>query len=247
MKIALIGYGKMGQAIERIALGRGHSVVAVIDRHNTEEIEGEEFRSADVVIEFTTPDTAVEHYMKCFGLGMPVVSGTTGWLDRRNEVEQACLSNEGAAFFYASNFSVGVYLFDLINKRLAELMNLRTEYDVRMEEVHHIHKKDHPSGTALTLSESIISRIDRKERGVAYLDGSGEAKSFAPDELPIRCIREGEVPGIHRIIYGSAVDSITIEHSAKGREGFALGAVLAAEFLKGKRGIYGMDDLMSAN
>ena len=241
MKIALIGYGKMGHEIEKIAPQRGHSIVSIVDRDNPEALTSEAFLSADVVIEFTTPDTAVRHYIYCFEHGLPVVSGTTGWLDRREEVEQVRETCEGA-FFYASNFSIGVYMFDLVSRHLARLMDAYDTYDVRMEEVHHIHKKDHPSGTALSLAEGILSELGRKTMVVPFL--GGETPAIPAEGLGIECFREGEVPGIHRIRYESGIDSISIEHSAKGRQGFAFGAILAAEYLKGKKGTFGMKDMM---
>lgn len=241
MKIALIGYGKMGHEIEKIALQRGHSIVSIVDRDNPEALASEAFLSADVVIEFTTPDTAVQHYTYCFEHGLPIVSGTTGWLARREEVERVRKTCDGA-FFYASNFSVGVYIFDLVSRHLARLMNAHDTYDVRMEEVHHIHKKDHPSGTALSLAEGILSELERKATIVPFLDS--ETPAIPADGLGIACSREAEVPGIHRIRYESDIDSISIEHSAKGRQGFAFGAVLAAEYLKGKKGTFGMKDMM---
>ncbi|MDO4770809.1 4-hydroxy-tetrahydrodipicolinate reductase [Porphyromonas sp.] len=242
MKIALIGYGKMGHAIEKIATGRGHSIVSIIDQNNPQDLTSEAFLSADVVIEFTTPDTAVEHYIHCFKHHLPVVSGTTGWLSRRDMVENSRKEHEGA-FFYASNFSVGVYIFDLVSRKLAQLMN-PYDYEVRMQEVHHIHKKDHPSGTALSLAEGVLEGLDRKKRLVPFLEG--EHRNIPADALGIECFREGEVPGIHRITYESDVDTISIEHSAKGREGFALGAVLAAEFIRERKGAFGMKDMMTA-
>lgn len=241
MKIALIGYGKMGREIEQIALQRGHDVVSIIDRDNKEDMQSPSFLSADVVIEFTTPETAVGHYKYCFEHALPVVSGTTGWLAERAEVEQVRKTHDGA-FFYASNFSVGVYLFDQLNRFLARLMNGQETYDVRMEEVHHIHKKDHPSGTALSLAQGLLEELGRKARIVPYLEG--ETPSVAEGDLEIKCCREGEVPGVHRIIYDSDIDTISIEHSAKGRRGFALGAVLAAEYLRGKKGVFSMNDMM---
>lgn len=231
----------MGREIEKIARQRGHTVVSIVDQDNPEALASEAFLSADVVVEFTTPDTAVQHYTYCFEHHLPVVSGTTGWLARREEVERVCEANDGA-FFYASNFSVGVYMFDLVSRHLARLMNAYDTYDVCMEEVHHVHKKDHPSGTALSLAEGILSELERKERIVACLDG--ERPDVTEKDLRIECFREGEVPGIHRVRYESEIDSISMEHSAKGRQGFAFGAVLAAEYLRGKKGSFGMKDMM---
>ena len=222
MKIALIGYGKMGKTIEQIAIQRGHQIVSIIDINNAEDIYSEAFKSADAAIEFTTPATAFNNYMKCFEVGVPVVSGTTGWLDRIGEIKEKC-EKEGKTFFYASNFSIGVNIFF-------------ASYDVKMTEVHHIHKLDAPSGTAITLAEGILENIDRKDRWT--LENAESAT-----DLPIHAIREGEVPGIHEITYESDVDTISIKHDAKSRAGFALGAVIAAEFTAGKKGFLGMNDL----
>lgn len=236
MKIALIGYGKMGKTIEQIALERGHRIVSVIDVDNAGDFESEAFRSADVAIEFTTPATAFSNYMKCFDAGVAVVSGTTGWLDRLGEVKEKC-EKEGKTFFYASNYSIGVNIFFALNRYLAKIMDRFPAYDVSMEEVHHIHKLDAPSGTAITLAEDILKEVDRKKR---WTLGNGND----PAELAVRAVREGEVPGIHEIVYESEADTISIRHSAKSRKGFALGAVLAAEFTCGKKGFLGMEDML---
>ena len=235
MKIALVGYGKMGKTIEQIALSRGHEIVSIIDINNPDDFESAAFKSADVAIEFTTPATAFDNYMKCFAANVPVVSGTTGWTARMIEIKEMC-EKEGKTFFYASNFSIGVNIFFALNKYLAKVMNNFPSYDVRMTEVHHIHKLDAPSGTAITLAEGILENIDRKDRWTL------ETAEKATD-LPIHAIREGEVPGIHEIIYESDVDTISIKHDAKSRAGFALGAVVAAEFTAGKKGFLGMSDL----
>ncbi|MCF2603589.1 MAG: 4-hydroxy-tetrahydrodipicolinate reductase [Parabacteroides sp.] len=235
MKIALIGYGKMGKTIEQIALQRGHQIVSIIDINNTADFESEAFRSADVAIEFTTPATALGNYMRCFAANVPVVSGTTGWLEHLDEVKAKC-EQEGKTFFYASNFSVGVNIFFALNRYLAKIMNGFPAYDVRMTEVHHIHKLDAPSGTAITLAEGILENVERKERWTLET-------AEQPTDLPIHAIREGEVPGIHEIIYESEADTISIKHDAKSRAGFALGAVIAAEFTAGKKGFLGMNDL----
>ena len=235
MKIALIGYGKMGKTIEQNALQRGHQIVSIIDINNTADFDSEAFRSADVAIEFTTPATALGNYMRCFEANVPVVSGTTGWLSHLDEVKAKC-EQEGKTFFYASNFSVGVNIFFALNRYLAKIMNGFPAYDVRMTEVHHIHKLDAPSGTAITLAEGILDNVERKERWTLET-------AEQPTDLPIHAIREGEVPGIHEIIYESEADTISIKHDAKSRAGFALGAVIAAEFTAGKKGFLGMNDL----
>lgn len=236
MNIALIGYGKMGHEIEKIALKRGHNIVSIIDMNNLEEFNSPAFKSADVAIEFSTPDSAIQNYRKCFEVGVAVVAGTTGWLEHLDEVKRAC-AEQGKTFFYASNYSLGVNIFFALNKYLAKIMNNYPSYDVKMEEVHHIHKLDAPSGTAITLAEDLIKEVDRKERW------SLEVEEKQTD-LPIHCIREGEVPGIHEIIYESEADIISIKHDAKSRVGFALGAVLAAEFTNGKKGFLGMGDML---
>lgn len=236
MKIALIGYGKMGKTIEQIALSRGHQIVSIIDINNPEEIYSDNFKSADVAIEFTTPATAFDNYMKCFAADVPVVSGTTGWLNRIGEIKDMC-EKEGKTFFYASNFSIGVNIFFALNKHLAKIMNQFPAYDVKMMETHHIHKLDAPSGTAITLAEGVLENIERKERWTLE---TAEKET----DLPIHAIREGEVPGIHEITYESDVDTIVIKHDAKSRAGFALGAVIAAEFTADKKGFLGMEDML---
>ena len=236
MKIALIGYGKMGKTIEQIALGRGHQIVSIVDINNPEEINSDNFKSADVAIEFTTPSTAFNNYMKCFEAGVPVVSGTTGWLDKIDQVKEKC-EKEGNTFFYASNFSIGVNIFFALNKCLAKVMNNFNNYDVHMTEVHHVHKLDAPSGTAITLAEGILENSDKKDRWM--LDKVENEK-----DLMIHSIREGEVPGIHEIVYESDVDTISIKHDAKSRAGFALGAVIAAEYTVVKKGFLGMSDML---
>lgn len=235
MKIALIGYGKMGKTIEQIALSRGHQIVSIVDISNPEEIYSDNFKSADVAIEFTIPANAFNNYMKCFEANVPVVSGTTGWLERIGEIKEMC-AKEGKTFFYASNFSIGVNIFFALNKYLAKIMNNFPDYSVGMTETHHIHKLDAPSGTAITLAEGIIENIDRKERWTLET-------AEQPTDLPIHATREGEVPGIHEVTYESDVDYISIKHDAKSRAGFALGAVVAAEFTAGKKGFLGMNDM----
>lgn len=237
MNIALIGYGKMGHTIERLAPTRGHRIVATIDVDNREAaFASDTFRHADVAIEFTGPQTAYDNILRCLRAGLPVVSGSTGWTARMDELKAHCHELSGA-FFYASNFSLGMNLFFAINDRLAQLMNAYPNYDVSLTETHHIHKLDAPSGTAITLAEDIIRRVDRKTRWV-----KGEAATA--DELGVRSVRQGEVPGTHEVIYDSTADTIRITHEAKNRDGFALGALLAAEFIRGRKGVFGMKDLM---
>lgn len=235
MKIALIGYGKMGHAIEQIALQRGHEIVSVIDVNNQEDFTSDAFKSADVAIEFSMPAVAMDNYRRAFAAGVPVVSGTTGWLEHLPEIKEACKA--GQTFFYASNFSLGVNIFFALNKYLAKIMNDFPAYDVRMVETHHVHKLDAPSGTAITLAEGLIDNIERKNKWV-------KGKDPAEDEIGICSVREGEVPGIHTVIYESDVDTISITHDAKSRMGFALGAVIAAEFTCGKKGFLTMQDML---
>lgn len=237
MKIALIGYGKMGKEIEQIALNRGHEIVCIIDVNNQQDYESDTFRSADVAIEFTNPMVAYTNYMKAFAAGVKVVSGSTGWMDEHgDEIKELC-RNGGKTLFWASNFSLGVSIFSAVNKYLAKIMNQFPAYDITMSETHHVHKLDAPSGTAITLAEDLLENIDRKDRWVKE-----EAKSA--NELPIHSIREGEVCGIHTIRYDSEADSITITHDAKNRKALAFGAVLAAEYTVDKQGYLGMSDLL---
>ncbi len=236
MKIALIGYGKMGKIIERIALERGHEVVCRIDIDNQDDFESKEFASADIAIEFTAPSVAIANYRRAWKAGVAVVSGTTGWNTQLPEIKSEIEENN-YTLFWESNFSLGVNIFFELNKKLAQMMNKFSAYDVTMSETHHIHKLDAPSGTAVTLAEGILENIDRKSEWVL-----GENKS--ENQLSIDAIREGEVAGIHTIKYESAADFIEITHHAYNREGFALGAVLAAEFTCGKKGFWGMNDML---
>jgi 4-hydroxy-tetrahydrodipicolinate reductase len=237
MKIALIGYGKMGKEIEKIALDRGHEIVLKIDVTNPEDLTIANLQNADVAIEFTVPASATTNYKLCFEAGIPVVSGTTGWLEQLPQIKEMCKTLDGT-FFYASNFSLGVNIFFALNKKLAELMSSRSEYAVEMKEIHHTQKLDAPSGTAITLAEGILENIPEKKAWVNH----STAKA---DELGIISEREGQVPGTHIINYDSEVDYIEITHCAKSRKGFAFGAVLAAEFSFGKKGILSMNDLLN--
>ena len=236
MKIALIGYGKMGKTIERIAIERGHEIVSIIDVNNLDDFDSPAFKSADVAIEFTVPQVALSNYRRAFASGVAVVSGTTGWTEElptfRKEIEDG-----GHTLFWSSNFSIGVNIFMAVNKHLAKIMNQFPTYNVEMTEVHHTQKLDAPSGTAITLAEGLLDNLHRKSAWVKETETN-------PNELAIKSIREGQVPGIHTITYESDVDTITITHDAKSREGFALGSVVAAEFTAGKKGLLGMEDLM---
>lgn len=237
MKIALIGYGKMGKEIEKIALDRGHEVVLKIDVTNPEDLTIANLQKADVAIEFTIPSSAIANYQLCFEAGIPVVSGTTGWLEKLPEVHQLCTAKSGT-FFYASNFSLGVNIFFALNKKLAELMANRPEYTVEMKEIHHTQKLDAPSGTAITLAEGILANLPEK---TSWVNQSTEKAN----ELGIVSVREGQVPGTHIINYDSEVDYIEITHCAKSRKGFAFGAVLAAEYSFGKKGILSMNEMLN--
>ena len=235
MKIALIGYGKMGRMIEQIALDRGHEIVCRIDIDNPQDFGSEAFRSADVAIEFTAPAVAFDNVQKAFAAGVKVVSGSTGWFAQHEaEVRRQC-AEDGRTLFWASNFSVGVAIFGAVNRYLARIMNRFPQYDVEMEETHHVHKLDHPSGTAITLADAIVGELDRKD---AWAEDTTD-----PRLLRIDNIRRGEVPGIHTVRYDSEADLITITHDAHSRKGFALGAVLAAEYTVEHSGLLSMNDL----
>ncbi len=238
MNIALIGHGRMGQLIEQIAIERGNTIGLIIDENNPEDLNNEKLKDIDVAIEFTIPAIAISNYKKCFDAGVPVVSGTTGWLDKWDEVINYC-NEKNAAFFYASNFSLGVNLFFELNERLAQLMQPFDQYKAEMTEVHHTKKLDAPSGTAITLAEGVLEAYPE-------LNGWVNETTNAKDQLGIESIREGDVPGIHTIKYDSDVDYIEITHSAKSRKGFALGAVLAAEYSAGKKGLLTMKDLLKS-
>lgn len=234
MKIALLGYGKMGKTIEEIAIDRGHKIVLKVD----EDIDSYDLTrlDADVAIDFSIPTAAFKNITTCFELGIPVVSGTTGWLDHYDKAVEICEKHD-SAFLYASNFSIGVNLFFELNERLAAMMKNLEDYSVEVEEIHHIQKLDSPSGTAISLAQQIIANNPNK---VGWqLDHAED------DEIPIKATREADVPGTHTVSYKSEIDSIEIKHTAHNRQGFALGAVIAAEWLKGKEGIYRMQDVLS--
>lgn len=260
MKIALIGYGKMGHIIEEIALSRGHEVVCAIDVNNQDDFGSEKFRSADVAIEFTTPKTAIGNIQKCLEAKVPVVVGSTGWYSQMEDVKSAVKQNDGS-LFWASNFSIGVNIFVAMQKYVAKIMNNYPNYDVTLSETHHIHKLDSPSGTAITIANAITDNLDRKgswketacvwqnEDKSVNVSRNAEVgthfESHEDNQLEVVAFRRGEVPGIHTVVYDSDVDTITMTHSAKSRRGFALGAVVAAEFMSdGKKGVYTMSDLM---
>ena len=248
MKIALIGHGKMGHMIEDIARKRGHEIVCIIDVNNMDDFESDAFRSADVAIEFTNPTAAYQNYLRAWKQGVKVVSGSTGWLkEHEADVRRAC-TEEGHTLFWASNFSLGVAIFSAVNKYLARIMNAYPTYDVSEVETHHIHKLDAPSGTAITLAEQVVAELDRKTDWVKGEVHNADVTVTGSKEQPenllrIDAIREGEVPGIHTLTYDSPADMIQITHSAHNRSGFALGAVLAAEFTATHEGLLSTDDL----
>lgn len=242
MKVALIGYGKMGKMIEKIARDRGHEIVSIIDINNQSDFESKAFASADVAIEFTAPHVAYSNYLKAWKAGVKVVSGSTGWFKEHGDDVRTACEKEGKTLFWASNFSVGVAIFSAVNKFLAKIMNAFPQYDVEETETHHVHKLDHPSGTGITLAEQIVEQLDRKKDWqmgtLTQPDGTVvAAESQDKDKITINSVRRGEVPGIHSIRYDSDADCITITHDAHSREGFALGAVLAAEYTMNHEGL----------
>lgn len=242
MNIVLLGYGKMGQLIEKFALKRGHEVTLIVDENNRENIRAEDLRDADVAIDFSTPHAALSNIALCFEADLPIVVGTTGWYEHLEEVEETCLDNN-QSLLYGSNFSIGVNLFFHVNRLLAKAIAPYKQYDVQVEEIHHIHKLDAPSGTAITIAEGIIDNNESKARWVNELVGNTEEIIPKKDELLIESLRIEEVPGTHTVLYSSEVDQIEFKHTAHNREGFALGAVVAAEWLNGKKGFYQVTDI----
>jgi 4-hydroxy-tetrahydrodipicolinate reductase len=236
MKLALIGYGKMGKAFEEVALHRGHEIVIKIDQPNLHEFTKENLDKADVAIEFTGPHSALDNVRKCLEFGLPVVCGSTGWTDYLDEMKKLCAERLGS-FVYSSNFSIGVNIFFEVNKKLAELMAAHKEYEVILEETHHTQKKDAPSGTAITLAEQVLQYIKRKKQWVNELSDN-------PEDLEIISQRIDPAPGTHSVKYCSAIDNIEIIHTAHNRKGFAGGAVLAAEFLKDRKGFFTMKEVL---
>lgn len=233
MKIILLGYGKMGKIIERVALDRGHQITARIDIDNQGEFDAAE---GDVAIEFSHPEAAFTNISKCLKRKLPVVCGTTGWLSRKSDIEALCKQMDGT-FFYASNYSLGVNLFFKLNEHLATLMNKFPDYEIAMEEIHHTEKKDAPSGTAITLAEGVLKHIGRKKEWI-------NEKTEKADQLPIYSLRIDQVPGTHTVKYQSAIDDIEIRHTAHSREGFGKGAVMVAEWIHDKKGALTMDDFL---
>jgi 4-hydroxy-tetrahydrodipicolinate reductase len=248
MKIALLGYGKMGKIIEKIALDRKHEIVLKIDHENLHELTAENLKKADVAIEFTMPASVLGNINTCFNAGTPIVVGTTGWYDELENIKQQCEANN-STLLYATNFSVGVNIFFHINKMLAKLMNQYPYYDVQVEEIHHTQKLDSPSGTAITIAEGIIENIDAKNKwsNVLVSDTENNDDNIKQNELLIESLRIDSVPGTHTVIYDSEVDSIEFKHTAHNRNGFALGAVLAAEWLQDKKGFHSVHDMFDFN
>ena len=246
MKIALLGYGKMGKIIEKIATDRKHEIVLKIDFENLHELTAENLKQADVAIEFTTPSSVISNINTCFEAGVPIVVGTTGWYDKLGEIKQQCEAGDNT-LLYATNFSVGVNIFFHINKVLARLMNNYPYYEVQVEEIHHTQKLDSPSGTAITIAEGIIENIDAKKdwANVLVADGNNSDDNVGSNALLIESYRMDSVPGTHTVIYDSEVDSIEFKHTAHNRNGFALGAVLAAEWLKDNKGFHSVNDMFN--
>jgi len=244
MKIALLGYGKMGLIIERYALERGHEVVLKITKENQEDLTVQNLSKADVAIDFSAPDAALSNIYKCFDANLPVVVGTTGWYGELQQVKNECLSSNNT-LLYGSNFSIGVNVFFHVNEILAKLMNNFPAYDVQVEEIHHTQKLDAPSGTAMTIAEGIIENMERKQEWVNTLDGNPLDDTLKADQLLIASERVDQVPGTHTVIYSSEVDEIEFKHTAHSRAGFALGAVVAAEWLQHKQGFYNIADIFN--
>ncbi|WP_295713464.1 4-hydroxy-tetrahydrodipicolinate reductase [Mucilaginibacter sp.] len=242
MKIALLGYGKMGKIIEKIAISRKHEIVLTIDHQNLHELTAENLQKADAVIEFTMPASVLGNIEHCFNAGVPIVVGTTGWYDKMDQVKQQCEAGNNS-LMYATNFSVGVNIFFHINRMLAKVMNNYPYYDVQVEEIHHVQKMDAPSGTAITIAEGIIDNLESKSDWVNVLttDDSDDDENVQPDQLLIESMRIDSVPGTHTVIYDSEVDTIEFKHTAHNRNGFALGAVLAAEWIHNKKGFYSVE------
>ena len=244
MKIALLGYGKMGQIIERFALERGHEVVLKITADNRGELTSSNLSKADVAIDFSAPDAAISNIYACFDANVPVVVGTTGWYGQLQQVKDDCLSRNNS-LLYGSNFSIGVNLFFHINQVMARLMNDFPAYDVQVEEIHHTQKLDAPSGTAMTIAEGIIDNLERKQEWVNELEGTPYDEVLTPEQLLIASQRVDQVPGTHTVVYSSEVDDIELKHTAHSRAGFALGAVVAAEWLQHKQGFYNIADIFN--
>ncbi|TAE85146.1 MAG: 4-hydroxy-tetrahydrodipicolinate reductase [Bacteroidetes bacterium] len=245
MKIALLGYGKMGKAIEKIAIAKGHSIVYKVSLENAFDFMPISLENVDVAIDFSMPDAAVENILKCFEAKVPIVVGTTGWYDQFDEIKEKCL-NEGQSMVHSTNYSIGVNIFYKLNKILAKMMAGLDDYDVMIEEIHHTEKKDHPSGTAITLANQILAENQQKTsyKGRLVYQANTPSQSLKPNELLIESKRIADVTGDHFVKYESVIDGIEIRHVAKSRYGFAKGAIMAAEWIIGKKGIYSMEDIL---
>jgi 4-hydroxy-tetrahydrodipicolinate reductase len=247
MNIALLGYGKMGKIIEKIATDRKHDIVLKVDYNNLEDLTVENLKKADVAIEFSTPDSVLGNIAKCFEAGVPIVIGTTGWYGQLQQIKDECVSTNNA-LLYATNFSVGVNVFFHLNKVLAKMMNKYPYYDVQVEEIHHTQKLDSPSGTAMTIAEGIIDNLDSKSEWVNVLEpesGNAIDDNVKTNQVLIESLRIDSIPGTHTVIYDSEVDSIEFKHTAHNRNGFALGAVLAAEWIQHKKGFFSAADMFN--
>lgn len=242
MKIVLLGYGKMGQQIERFALTRGHEIQLIVDKDNRESLTAADLQGADVAIDFSEPAAAIDNISLCFEANLPIVVGTTGWYDHLDEIKSICLDAK-QSLLYGSNFSIGVNVFFHVNRVLAKAMRPYKQYDAQVEEIHHIHKLDSPSGTAITIAEGIIDGLEGKQKWINNLVGEGEELIPKPEELLIESHRIEEVPGTHTVLYSSEVDQLEFKHTAHSRAGFALGAVIAAEWLIGKKGFYQVTEM----
>ncbi len=236
MNICIIGYGKMGKEIEKTAIARGHQVNLIIDIQNREDLISKELSSSDVAIDFTRPEVAMDNIRACFQAGIPIVTGTTGWYENLPDILEEC-SQMNQTLFYASNFSIGMNLFFNVNKYMAEIMNSVSDYEVSISETHHTQKLDAPSGTAITIADIIIKSLDRKNNWKL-------TDTTSPNTIAIEAKREGDVKGFHEVKYESEIDTIKFSHLAKSRKGFAIGAVMAAEFIRDKKGVFTMNDLL---
>ncbi|MGV3706225.1 MAG: 4-hydroxy-tetrahydrodipicolinate reductase [Arcticibacter sp.] len=246
MKIALLGYGKMGRIIEQFAQNRNHEIVLRIDENSLDQLTLENLEKADVAIDFSTPDSVMKNIEMCFQARLPLVVGTTGWYAQLQNVKDKCIESNNT-LLYGSNFSIGVNIFFYVNRMLAKVMNPYHQYEAQVEEIHHTQKLDSPSGTAITIAEGILEGLDRKTEWVNNLVDDGKEVVNKPDQLLIESLRIEDVPGTHTVIYSSEVDEIEFKHTAHSRAGFALGAVIAAEWLKGRKGFYSVENIFDFN
>lgn len=247
MKIVLFGYGKMGHMVEKFAIKRGHEIVLIVDENNREQLGAQDLSGiADIAIDFSTPKGALDNIYLCFDANLPLIMGTTGWYDKIEEVKQKCLDTDNA-FLYGSNFSIGVNIMFHVNRALAKAMKPYKQYDVQVEEIHHTQKLDSPSGTAITIAEGILDNSEEKTKWINHLVDEQQNEIAKPDELLIESLRIEDVPGTHTVLYSSEVDQIELKHTAHNREGFALGALIAAEWLLGKEGFYQVTEMFDFN